>query len=215
MSIILDGTAGETFPSWTTAGRPASPATGQTGFNSTLGILETYNGTTWVNSNLPVPTSAGSVIFTTDGTNWSSTPKLTSGTAVALAGANVDFTIPSWAKRITIIGVDITTGIFSVQLGTSGGIVTTGYYSYWGSILGSSTSVAGGTNTANIIYGGQSPVGVGVITNLNGNTWASSFTGRSSDRIGSAYGSITLASALTTVRFVTTATTGNVNIIYE
>lgn len=33
---------------WTTAGRPSSPTTGQSGFNSTLGKVETWSGTAWV-----------------------------------------------------------------------------------------------------------------------------------------------------------------------
>ena len=33
--------------SWTTAGRPSSPFTGQMGFNTTLTAMEYYNGTTW------------------------------------------------------------------------------------------------------------------------------------------------------------------------
>jgi hypothetical protein len=48
MPIVLNGTTGEVFPSWTTAGRPAAPVAGQTGYNSTLGIVETYNGSSWV-----------------------------------------------------------------------------------------------------------------------------------------------------------------------
>ena len=44
MAIILDGTLGETFPSWTTAGRPASPSVSQMGYNSTLGNMEYWNG---------------------------------------------------------------------------------------------------------------------------------------------------------------------------
>lgn len=47
MPITLNGTTGEVFPTWTTAGRPASPVAGQTGYNSTLGVIETYNGTGW------------------------------------------------------------------------------------------------------------------------------------------------------------------------
>lgn len=47
MAIVLNGTTGETFPTWTTATRPAAPSTGQTGFNTTLGILEIYNGSQW------------------------------------------------------------------------------------------------------------------------------------------------------------------------
>lgn len=47
MPITLNGTTGEVFPSWTTATRPASPAAGQTGFNTTAGQMETYDGTSW------------------------------------------------------------------------------------------------------------------------------------------------------------------------
>lgn len=50
MPITLNGTTGEVFPSWTTAGRPTSPVAGQTGYNTTLGALESYNSTTttWI-----------------------------------------------------------------------------------------------------------------------------------------------------------------------
>jgi hypothetical protein len=47
MTMILDGTNGETFPSWTTAGRPASPSAGQVGWNTTLSAFDQYNGTYW------------------------------------------------------------------------------------------------------------------------------------------------------------------------
>jgi hypothetical protein len=47
MALILDGTNGETFPSWTTGTRPGSPATGQEGYNTTLGYLEVYTGSVW------------------------------------------------------------------------------------------------------------------------------------------------------------------------
>jgi|688.fasta_scaffold171473_3 hypothetical protein len=47
MPIVLNGSTGETFPTWTTATRPATPNAGQTGFNTTLGVLETYNGVLW------------------------------------------------------------------------------------------------------------------------------------------------------------------------
>lgn len=47
MTMILDGSTGEVFPTWTTATRPASPVTSQTGWNTTIGSLENYNGTAW------------------------------------------------------------------------------------------------------------------------------------------------------------------------
>jgi len=47
MALILDGTNGITYPSWTTATRPATPSTGETGFNSTINCLETYSNGAW------------------------------------------------------------------------------------------------------------------------------------------------------------------------
>jgi len=75
MPLTLDGTNGEVFPSWATAGRPASPTAGQTGYNTTTKQIETYNGTSWV-----IGTSA-----TTQGT---------SGQYLQSAGAGA---APTWA----------------------------------------------------------------------------------------------------------------------
>jgi hypothetical protein len=47
MTITLNGTTGEIPATWTTATRPASPSTGQTGFNTTTTQMETYNGSAW------------------------------------------------------------------------------------------------------------------------------------------------------------------------
>jgi len=69
MSLILDGTNGETFPSWITSGRPASPATGQMGYNTTLGFLEVYNGSAWVQTQLPAAGTSGNVL-SDNGTTW-------------------------------------------------------------------------------------------------------------------------------------------------
>jgi hypothetical protein len=48
MPMILNGTTGLTLPTWETAGRPTSPNTGQTGFNSSYSIIEYYDGTEWL-----------------------------------------------------------------------------------------------------------------------------------------------------------------------
>lgn len=53
MALILDGTLGITYPSWTNGTRPASPNAGETGFNTTINSLETYSGNSavgWVAS---------------------------------------------------------------------------------------------------------------------------------------------------------------------
>lgn len=36
-----------TAPNWTTANRPASPTVGQIGWNTTLGQLELWTGSSW------------------------------------------------------------------------------------------------------------------------------------------------------------------------
>ena len=56
------------FDVWTTATRPATPSTGDTGFNSDLNCLETYNGSAWV-SQLPSQTGNSGKYLTTDGTS--------------------------------------------------------------------------------------------------------------------------------------------------
>jgi len=40
-------TGGNVMASWTTAGRPATPSTGQYGYNTTYGGVEVYNGSAW------------------------------------------------------------------------------------------------------------------------------------------------------------------------
>ena len=48
MPIRLDGTNGITNATWTTSTRPSAPSQGQQGYNSTLGAMEFYNGSAWV-----------------------------------------------------------------------------------------------------------------------------------------------------------------------
>ena len=66
MALTLNGSTGEVFPSWTTAGRPATPTVSQTGYNSTLGILEFYNGTSWQPATSAVGTG-GDAVFQLNG----------------------------------------------------------------------------------------------------------------------------------------------------
>jgi Chaperone of endosialidase len=49
MSASKIGVNGVVHASWATAGRPASPVAGQSGWNSTLGALDIYNGSSWFN----------------------------------------------------------------------------------------------------------------------------------------------------------------------
>jgi hypothetical protein len=58
MTFLVDGTLGGTFPSWTTATRPASPAVGQMGYNTTTGLFDQYIAAGWT----AVGAAAGSVL---------------------------------------------------------------------------------------------------------------------------------------------------------
>lgn len=230
MPIILDGTNGETFPSWTTAGRPSPAATGQTGYNTTLNVLETYNGTAWEVSSVPAPTTTGNVLFTSNGTNWSSTAKIVRDTAQAsTSGTSIDFTgIPSWVKRITIMFSGVSTNgtsIVQVQIG-SGSVTTTGYLS--------SAWSGGSGNTGSFLITGfciddtssASSVRTGhlVLTNISGNTWIGSGTlARQpgvNDIVIALGGSVSLLGTLDRVRITTVLgadlfDAGSINILYE
>jgi len=124
-------------------------------YNST-GILTGYAPASIAPSNLTQPLTLGTSVATTSGTS-------------------IDFTgIPSWVKRITVMlnGVS-TNGVEAVgiKLGTSGGIVSTGYVG--------ATYASGGTSapfsvafttpfgaTANVQYGNF------VLTLVSSNVWS-------------------------------------------
>ena len=95
MSIVLDGTNGETFPTWTTATRPASPSTGQAGYNTSLRYLEVYNGTAWANGQIlfantavTVSANAGTVPITSRLNTFTNSSAATMTITMAVTGAN-------------------------------------------------------------------------------------------------------------------------------
>lgn len=153
---------------------------------------------------------------------------ITSGTAVAsTSGTTIDFTsIPSWVKRITVMWNGVSTSGSSsplVQLGTSGGVVTSGYG-------GSSSLIAATVTTQNFTTGfgerSQDPAAVRTgawsITNVSGNIWVcSGVLGRSDGANTSVTGgTVTLSGTLDRVRITTVAGTdtfdaGSINILYE
>lgn len=96
------------IPTWATAGRPATPSAGDTGFNTDLGSNETYNGTIWVQEAI----------------QNQATVATTSGTSVDITG------IPAGIKRLIVKLVGVSTNGTSdkvIRLGTSGGVLATGY----------------------------------------------------------------------------------------
>jgi len=177
------------------------------------------------------PTTAGNVLFTADGSVWSSTQKIVQGTTVSASGASIDFSsIPSWVKRVTLNFSGISTSGTSpmvVRLGTSGGIVSTGYL---GSSQSSNITVAtqnwtsgfgtrASTTAAADVYNG---VWLITLLNLSTNLWCSSHTMGLSNGPLMTYGagSVPLGGTLTTVRITTSNGTdtfdaGSVNILYE
>lgn len=180
---------------------------------------------------LPSQTGNANKVLKTDGTNplWDS--PLNSGTAInTTSGTAHDFTgIPSWVNKITLSLRDISfsSGDFiRVQLGTSGGIITTGY-----SGLSCFTGTSGvGANLFSAgfdTYGDSSASNLrsGTLTfsRLSANVWTCS--GSLSQHSGSPVftitfaGAVDLATTLTTLRVTGTAggtfDSGSINILYE
>jgi hypothetical protein len=181
---------------------------------------------------------------TIDGTNGITSPDfevdgvtgkvypLVSGTSQAsTSGTSIDFTsIPDWVKRVTVMFNGVSTNGTSdviIQLGTSGGFVSTGY-------LGASATIAGGATGSTLMTsgflvrlgGGASAAavrhGTVVLTLLGSNIWAAniSVSISNTDYIVTGAGSIPLGGVLTQIRTTTaggvnTFDAGNINILYE
>jgi len=158
---------------------------------------------------------------------------LSSGTSVAsTSGTSIDFTsIPSWAKRITVMLSGVSTNgaqQVQVQLGTGASptYTTSGY-------LGATTVTAASTLLcANISTGFQLYFQVGdaaaasrhghlIMTNISGNIWvgSGSFGLSNATYLNVVSGSIGLAAVLTAVRITTngadTFDAGSINIFWE
>lgn len=157
---------------------------------------------------------------------------LVQGTAVAsTSGTSIDFTsIPSWVKRITVMVRSVSTNGSSnvlVRLGTSGGIVSTGY-------LGAGMIVSSGASSGNFTTGfpiNQGAQGAGwvihgimtlCLVDSATNSWVASGAFGESDAARGLFmgSSVALSGAVTTVRLTTengtdTFDAGSINILYE
>jgi len=162
-------------------------------------------------------------VLTSTGTGsapgWQSVTSITSGTAVAsTSGTAIDFTsIPSWAKRITVILQEISPSTVLIQLGDSGGIETTGYVST-SNIFDQVGNTTGGNDTTGFLFfAGGLTSGILNILNISGNTWISSHSGKNNTtQIPAGGGSKTLSTTLDRVRvFSSGFTGGTINIMYE
>ena len=156
---------------------------------------------------------------------------LTSGTAVATtSGTAIDFTgIPSWAQRVTVMiaGVRETGTVpITFRLGTSSGVVATGYVGVQGYVGGgpAATHMSTGfefyNDTASVTFSGAFVL---TLQDLSTNTWCVSGVvgavgGSPYSRLMGGY--IPLGGTLTQVRMTTTTGTptfnaGSINIMYE
>jgi hypothetical protein len=151
------------------------------------------------------------------------------GTAVAsTSGTSIDFTsIPSWVKRVTVSLNGVSTNGSAnplIQIGTSGGVTTSGYLGA-GSIIGTAV----GTTAYTTGFGIRTNDGAGcfvggslILTLISSNTWSASGTFARSDFAGTGVtsGSVPLSGTLDRVRITTTNGTdtfdaGSINILYE
>jgi hypothetical protein len=147
------------------------------------------------------------------------------GTAVAsTSGTSIDFTsIPSWVKRITVMFQAVSTNgttNLQIQLGTSGGIVSSGYAGGV-SISGTFSANSSSFLCYNSVAASDSINGSIILNFLGNNSWIES--GNLAQALNGATrisgGSVSLSGALTTVRITAGGTdtfdAGSINILYE
>ncbi len=155
---------------------------------------------------------------------------ITSGTAQnSTSGTFIDFTgIPSWVKRVTVLFNGVSTNGSSnvlVQLGTSSGIVSSGYAA-GGTFSGPTSGNSNYTTGIGSPLNGASDLRHGQITfqlqNSSTNTWVAAGVLALSDVPYSSTmgGSVTLPGTLDRVRITTVGGTntfdaGIINILYE
>jgi hypothetical protein len=158
MTMILDGTSGAFLPTWTTATRPASPANGEIGYNSTTGQLDQYVGSAWSS----VPTAGASQATATAlGTVYAL--QTTGGGTPYLTAFGYQAGVSTTGVRNTAIG---TQALFTNSTGTDCTII--GYkagYAITGAVniaIGSSSM----TNSVGITGGYNTGIGNSTLTNL-------------------------------------------------
>jgi len=236
---VNTGSAGAFVVNGGALGTPSSGTlTNATGLPLTTGVtglLPVANGGLAANVS---PTTAGNVIFSTNGTTWSSTAKIVQGTLQnTTSGVAIGFTgIPSWTKRITLLLNEVsssgTSGIL-VQIG-SGSYLATGYNGGFGVTIPSNgttvTGTTGGTTAYNITGGITAAMTISAtisLNNITGNVWSfysaatrNNATAASNGIQNFQYAPLTLSGALDRIQILTgngtdTFDAGSFNILYE
>ena len=244
MTIILNGSTGITTPADTVTGNETVGGTlavngvsNALGTPGTAGNVLTSTGSAWASSapasSVPSPSAIGQVPFSTDGSTWTATQKVTQGTSVSpTTSTSIDFTgIPSWVKRISVMFYTVSINGSSrpqVRLGTSGGIVTSGYSGTQYGVSASGGAFVTIASGFDLIDNGSAISGCnfcGILTIDKidtGNNWVANWTGGLVNNTCMQFmgGAVALSGALTTVRLTTVGGTvqftgGTVNILYE
>ena len=214
---ILDGTIinVDLNASAAIAGTKIAPNFGSQNI-STTGTISTTGGGEF--ASLKNPSSASNnITLNADGSTEFNDLTL-SGAGVTESGStayNVATTgIPSWAKRILIpfVGVASTNPSFLVaglQIGTSGGYVTSGY------VYGSSSSITAVPTGFPVSVTGTTCSGLIHLTKMSTNQWlytVSNFSGTTA--INTVVGYVNFTGPLDRIQF-TNVSSGNYNVIYD
>lgn len=238
MSLILDGTNGLSDVDGTAAAPAIRGTDANTGIffpaADTIAFAEGGAEAMRIDSsgNLLVGTTTaqtGAKLAVTGGIQGT----ITSGTAVAsTSGTSIDFTsIPSWVKRLTCIFNGVSVNSSSppiIQLGTSAGVVTSGYVNTAGTIATTNNTTRGTAFTTGISVtqngsaGGYSYTGSIVFVTIGSNAWVASgvINNPGNPEVGITAGAVSLGGTFDRVRFTTingtdTFDAGSVNIMYE
>lgn len=226
---VLTSTAGSTITagSFVTGVQYTIISTGGGSTNFTLiGAANNNVGTVFTATGPGTGTGTASINTWTSAAN----NKLTSGTSVATTSGStvsVSTTIPSWAKRLTVIfnGVSCSNADqLLVQLGTSGGFGTPTYSS--SSIqVGDGLTGIGTSSSAGFVVtvdnSGRAFTGIMTICLISGTTWVASHAGAiaGAERGISGGGVVTIGGTVTQIQLDWTGSgtfdAGSVNVMYD
>ena len=184
---------------------------------------------------LVLPTGNGTAdqVLATNGSgalSWASRNRMVLATAQnTTSGTSIDFTsIPSWAKRITVMlnGVSTNgTSLLEIRLGTSGGVEATGYTA--GAQMADNVGTYNSSSTTGFLFAPAFMVAAAgtlfgslALINVSGNAWVASGGVTDGSNTCKAAGGKSLSGTLDRIRLTTvngtdTFDAGSVNILYE